>query len=42
MKPNKIGAANVRPACPLSAGRQLGRAGCAPAFRPAHVADLGR
>jgi hypothetical protein len=39
---NKIGRANRRPASPFEAGRQFGRASCAPPFLPAAVAHLCR
>ena len=34
--------ANSRPACPLDAGRQFGRASSAPPFLPAAVAQFWR
>ncbi len=40
--PNKIGAANVRPASPLNVVGLFGRLLCAPPFLSAHVADLCR
>ena len=39
---NKIGRANRRPASPLDAGRQFGRASCAPPSLSAAVAHLWR
>lgn len=41
-EPNKIGAANVRPASPFRVLRDFGRELCAQPFRSAHVAELGR
>jgi hypothetical protein len=38
--PNKVTGANSRPASPLDAGRQLGRASCAPPFLSAAVAQF--
>lgn len=39
---NKTGRANRRPASPFEAGREFGRASCAPPFLSAAVAHLGR
>jgi hypothetical protein len=39
---HKIGGANRRPASPFYAGRQFGRASCAPPFLSAAVAHLWR
>ena len=41
-KPNQITGATSRPASPLDAGRQFGRASCAPPFLSAAVAQFCR
>jgi hypothetical protein len=40
--PKKGAAANARPAFPLGVLGDFGSGLCAPPFRPAHVAELGR
>jgi hypothetical protein len=42
MQANKITGANRRPASPFEAGRQFGRASCAPPFLSAAVAQFWR
>jgi hypothetical protein len=42
MTANKVTGANSRPASPLDAGRQFGRAWCAPPSLSAAVAQFGR